>query len=516
MRVMAELTRDLIGCRSRPSPRFSAWSSTSPTCSRTPPITSATASTSSCEGKRRTYAEMEERANRLAHHLAAHGIGPGDHVGIYAYNSVEWVETLWAVFKIRAVWVNINYRYVEDELALPLRQRRPQGARLPARVRAPGRAACSTALPMLAPLDRHRGRQRRRPRRARLGRTSRTRWPSGSPERDFAPALRRRPLHPLHRRHDGHAQGRGLAPRGRLLRARRRHRRRRRHDASTAPRRWSRRACEPGAQATMLPIAPLMHGATQWGVMGGSVRRQQDRASWRSSSRVAVWQLVAAEKVNSIMITGDAMARPLIEALDDPEVADARPVVVVRRCRQHRGAVLPVGEGPVPRAVPEPDPHRRDRLVGERHQRLHDDRAEGQDRDEGRPDRHADHGHRRARREPARSSSAGSGVDRQGRPRGQHPARVLQGPGEDGRDVRHRGRRRPLRRSPATSRPSRPTARSRLLGRGSVSINSGGEKIYPEEVEAAVKSPPRRVRLHRRRRARRALGPARRRGRPAA
>src|SRR3989442_14376992 len=69
-----------------------------------------------CDGKRRTYAEMEARANRLAHHLAAQGIGAGDHVGIYAYNSVEWVETLWAVFKLRAVWININYRYVEDEL----------------------------------------------------------------------------------------------------------------------------------------------------------------------------------------------------------------------------------------------------------------------------------------------------------------------------------------------------------------------------------------------------------------
>ena len=68
------------------------------------------------EGQRRTYASMEERANRLAHHLAAQGVGPGDHVGIYAYNCVEWVETAWAVFKLRAVWVNINYRYVEDEL----------------------------------------------------------------------------------------------------------------------------------------------------------------------------------------------------------------------------------------------------------------------------------------------------------------------------------------------------------------------------------------------------------------
>ena len=34
------------------------------------------------EGKRRSFAEMDARANRLAHHLAANGIGPGDHVGI--------------------------------------------------------------------------------------------------------------------------------------------------------------------------------------------------------------------------------------------------------------------------------------------------------------------------------------------------------------------------------------------------------------------------------------------------
>lgn len=40
-----------------------------------------------CDGERRTYAEMEARANRLAHHLQANGIGPGDHVGIYALGS---------------------------------------------------------------------------------------------------------------------------------------------------------------------------------------------------------------------------------------------------------------------------------------------------------------------------------------------------------------------------------------------------------------------------------------------
>src|SRR6202046_3891865 len=67
-------------------------------------------------GERRTFAEMEARANRLAHYLSDHGVGPGDHVGIYSLNSVEWVETAWAVFKLRAVWININFRYVKDEL----------------------------------------------------------------------------------------------------------------------------------------------------------------------------------------------------------------------------------------------------------------------------------------------------------------------------------------------------------------------------------------------------------------
>ena len=61
------------------------------------------------DNKRCTFQEMEARANRLAHHLQSQGVQPGDHVGIYAYNCMEWVETLWAVFKIRAVWININF-----------------------------------------------------------------------------------------------------------------------------------------------------------------------------------------------------------------------------------------------------------------------------------------------------------------------------------------------------------------------------------------------------------------------
>ncbi len=66
--------------------------------------------------RRLTYGRLEERANRLANHLAANGIGPGDFVGCYLTNGTEYLETMLAAFKLRAVPVNINFRYVADEL----------------------------------------------------------------------------------------------------------------------------------------------------------------------------------------------------------------------------------------------------------------------------------------------------------------------------------------------------------------------------------------------------------------
>jgi 3-oxocholest-4-en-26-oate---CoA ligase len=64
----------------------------------------------------RTRAELDARANQLAHYLAHQRVTPGDHVGIYAHNRVEWLEALLACWKIRAVAVNINFRYVGPEL----------------------------------------------------------------------------------------------------------------------------------------------------------------------------------------------------------------------------------------------------------------------------------------------------------------------------------------------------------------------------------------------------------------
>jgi acyl-CoA synthetase (AMP-forming)/AMP-acid ligase II len=63
-----------------------------------------------------TYAELESEANRLAHYLQSQGVKAGDHVAVYAKNSIEHVIAVLAIVKIRAVNINVNYRYVEGEL----------------------------------------------------------------------------------------------------------------------------------------------------------------------------------------------------------------------------------------------------------------------------------------------------------------------------------------------------------------------------------------------------------------
>jgi 3-oxocholest-4-en-26-oate---CoA ligase len=65
---------------------------------------------------RLTYRELDARSNRVAHHLSATGRGPGAHVGILARNRAEWVEAMIGCYKARAVPINLNFRYVAPEL----------------------------------------------------------------------------------------------------------------------------------------------------------------------------------------------------------------------------------------------------------------------------------------------------------------------------------------------------------------------------------------------------------------
>ena len=267
------------------------------------------------DGYRLSYAEMEARANRLAHHLAAQGVGPGDHVGIYSLNSAEWVTTAWAVFKLRAVWVNINYRYVEDELRY-LFANADLKALVHQRQFSPRVAALLPELPELRHV-------------VVVDDDSQEPDPVGdavdfeealegqSPERDFGP----RSGDDLYILYTGGTTG---LPKGVVWP----------HrnvffalgggiDALTGvrvqrPEEMVEKGRAMGGQIVFLPVAPLMHGATQWAVMGQSFVGNRIVLVPRFDPH-EVWDLVQREGINMLMITGDAMGRPLIEALNEPE-----------------------------------------------------------------------------------------------------------------------------------------------------------------------------------------------------
>jgi fatty-acyl-CoA synthase len=69
-----------------------------------------------CEGNRRSWHAYDDRAARLAAGFAEAGVKADSKVGLYLYNSNEYLETQFAAFKLRAVPININYRYLDDEL----------------------------------------------------------------------------------------------------------------------------------------------------------------------------------------------------------------------------------------------------------------------------------------------------------------------------------------------------------------------------------------------------------------
>ena len=65
---------------------------------------------------RSSYREFEDRSARLANALRHRGVGPGDKVALYLFNAPEYLETVFAALKLRAIPVNVNFRYLADEL----------------------------------------------------------------------------------------------------------------------------------------------------------------------------------------------------------------------------------------------------------------------------------------------------------------------------------------------------------------------------------------------------------------
>ncbi|WP_204806393.1 acyl-CoA synthetase [Mycobacterium riyadhense] len=69
-----------------------------------------------CGDEQLTYAQLEEKANRLAHYLMDQGVQEDDKVGLYCRNRIEIVIAMLGIVKAGAILVNVNYRYVEGEL----------------------------------------------------------------------------------------------------------------------------------------------------------------------------------------------------------------------------------------------------------------------------------------------------------------------------------------------------------------------------------------------------------------
>jgi acyl-CoA synthetase (AMP-forming)/AMP-acid ligase II len=67
-------------------------------------------------GLTRTWAELDRRADGLSRWLLGAGVARQDKVGLYLYNCTEYLEATFACFKVSLVPINTNYRYADDEL----------------------------------------------------------------------------------------------------------------------------------------------------------------------------------------------------------------------------------------------------------------------------------------------------------------------------------------------------------------------------------------------------------------
>jgi acyl-CoA synthetase (AMP-forming)/AMP-acid ligase II len=260
-----------------------------------------------CGDTQVTYRELDERTNRLAHHLAGIGVKPGDHVGLYARNSIEAAETLIATCKLRAAAVNINYRYVENELRYLLADS-DLTALVYDRRYAPLVAAVTPSAPGLRGTvviedgsDAGIG----------AGALYSAALAAGSPGRDFPP----RSNDDVYIIYTGGTTG---YPKGVMWR----------HEdiwrtlgggidfvtGVPLPDEWeqSRR----GREATgliRLCAAPLIHGAAQVATLA-ALFAGDTIVLLPAFDADEVWRAIERHKVSVILIIGDAMARPMIEA----------------------------------------------------------------------------------------------------------------------------------------------------------------------------------------------------------
>ncbi|MEU2737246.1 acyl-CoA synthetase [Streptomyces sp. NPDC007095] len=262
--------------------------------------------------RRLTYAQLDSAANRIAHHLIDSGIRPGEHLGLHLYNGVEYVQTVLGCLKARIVPVNVNYRYVEEELVYLYRD-----ADLVALVfdtEFTDRVAA--ALPRASAL-----RHLLRVGSEATGRASLTAVDfaeaeaAGSPERGFPPrsaddqfiiytgGTTGMPKGVMWRQEDLFFSGLGGgAPTGEPVKK---------------PEELAARVAAGGEGITFFPTPPLMHGTSTLTAFIG-FNFGQRVVIHRKFVPEEVLRTVEKEKITSMSLVGDAMLRPLIDALRGP------------------------------------------------------------------------------------------------------------------------------------------------------------------------------------------------------
>jgi 3-oxocholest-4-en-26-oate---CoA ligase len=290
---------------------------------------SATVPTRECivwGDRRLTYAGVTERTRRLASFLHRHGLGlhserrglaghesGQDHLGLYLYNGNEYLEGMIGAYKARVAPFNVNYRYVEEELRYLLRDAKARGLIYHATF-AP---TLERVLPQLRDLEVL----------IQVADESGNDLLPGAVDYETALASAPPQLPPVEPSPDDlyilYTGGTTGMPKGVLWRQ---------HDifrAAMGGRTYGTweliessehlvRRVLPTDDVRVMSIPPLMHGAAQWAsfyymTMGATLVFPTNT---RTLDPVDVWQTVERERLIGLSVVGDAMARPLVEELE--------------------------------------------------------------------------------------------------------------------------------------------------------------------------------------------------------
>ncbi len=435
-----------------------------------------------------TYRELDERSTRLAHTLADLGVKAGDHVGIMATNCIEWVESVFAIYKVRASAVNINFRYVEEELRY-LFENSDVVACIYQREYGPLVASARSAQPLLQHFVRIEWDDSTADDSELAPIEFEAAVAAGSPERDFP----ERSDDDLYLLYTGGTTG---MPKGVMWRQ---------EDVYFAlgggidvftnervatPETASEKidVTQPkGLVSIILP--PLMHGAGQFSVY---------RTLFEGNSAVMparfdpeeVWHTVEKYGVNVMQVTGDAMARPLADTLErlhgTIDVSSlvsfgSTAAIFSQTVKEQLQALLPEYL-----VMTDSIGSTETGMNGIRFVQKGDAPKDGITSVQASADSVVLDEHFEA----VEPGSGKVGFLARG---GNIPLGYYNDPVKTAETfiTDSRGRRWSI---PGDYARVEADGRITLLGRGSVSINSGGEKIYPEEVEGALEIASRRLR----------------------